>query len=187
MGGYFRVLSTGWIHGFSRRGPPCPDHHVGQTKERAELMPVLRQPSMPHLPAPEDVLQDVEGMFHERPHAGLGLLTRLLCALGQRFDLAAPAQHLPELIRGLPGTAGKRRKKLATLPVGEWNQIFGWLRGVGLLQVGQLAYPPSGNTACIGGIRPKVQRLTQQMRHSGGRFTPIAASRPLPTGNGTTS
>lgn len=35
---------------FSGRGGSAADHHVGQSKERIKLMPVLGQPSIPYFP-----------------------------------------------------------------------------------------------------------------------------------------
>ena len=37
----FFTSSAGLIHGFSRRGGSSSDHHIGESKERVELMPVL--------------------------------------------------------------------------------------------------------------------------------------------------
>src|ERR1019366_9260767 len=58
-------------------------------------MPVLGQSSIPHFPMPENILQDMEGVFHECPHRGFGLLDRFegffLRAFGHRFNLPASA------------------------------------------------------------------------------------------------
>jgi hypothetical protein len=83
----------------SCRGGSAADHHVGQSEEGVELMPVLGQSPIPHLAVAEDVFDDVEGMFHERPHGGFGLLHRLarffLRAFGHRFEQPAFACDLP--------------------------------------------------------------------------------------------
>ena len=60
-----------------RRDPAGGDHHVGQTEERVELMAVFRQPAIPRLPVPKQILHDVEGMFDER-----GATTASNCAHG---------------------------------------------------------------------------------------------------------
>ena len=49
----FFTASTGLMCGFLRRGLPRADHHVNESEERVELMPVLGQPSIPHFPVPE--------------------------------------------------------------------------------------------------------------------------------------
>ena len=86
-------------HGFSHRGMPRADHHIGQTKQRAELMPVLSKSPIKHFPMPENILKNVKRMPHERAHRGLGFIDGFerfsLCAFGQRFELAALAGDLP--------------------------------------------------------------------------------------------
>src|SRR6185437_15759265 len=75
------------------------NHHVGQPKQRVELMPVLGKPSIPHFSMAENILYDVEGMLHERPHGGFGFLRRLdgffLRTLSQGFDRPALGRNLP--------------------------------------------------------------------------------------------
>jgi hypothetical protein len=70
----FFTVSGGFMHGFSGRGRACADHHIGQAKERVELMPVLGQSPIAHFPMTENILKNVKGMFHERSHRGFGFL-----------------------------------------------------------------------------------------------------------------
>src|SRR5674476_1645603 len=63
----FFTFSTDWEHAFSHRGRAPADHHVGQAEERVKLMSVFSQSPIPHFPMPENILQDMEGVFHERP------------------------------------------------------------------------------------------------------------------------
>src|ERR1035437_133198 len=75
-GSSFFTAATGWTCDFSRRGRSPADHHVGQAEEGVKLMPVFGQSPIPHFPMPENILQDMEGGFHERPHRGLGFSSR---------------------------------------------------------------------------------------------------------------
>src|SRR5213594_283432 len=52
-GSPFFTSSTGLTCDFSRRGGSSSDHHIGESEERVELMPVLGEPSIPHLPMAE--------------------------------------------------------------------------------------------------------------------------------------
>src|SRR5438445_13597018 len=65
----FFTASTGLIDGFSRRGGSSSDHHIGESKERVELMPVLGQSPIPHLPMAENILQNVEDRVVTGSHA----------------------------------------------------------------------------------------------------------------------
>jgi hypothetical protein len=84
---------------FSGRGGSAADHHVGQSKERVKLMPILGQSAIPHFPMPKQILHDVKRMFHKRSHGRFGFLHGLdrffLHALGQRFDSTTFARDLP--------------------------------------------------------------------------------------------
>jgi hypothetical protein len=46
-----------------RRDRARADHHVGQSEERVELVPVFRPSTVARFPMPEKVLNDVEGVF----------------------------------------------------------------------------------------------------------------------------
>ena len=70
----FFTFAAGLTCGFSRRGLPRADDHVGQAEERVELMTVFGQPSIAHLPVSKNVFDDVEGMFDEGSHRGFGFL-----------------------------------------------------------------------------------------------------------------
>jgi hypothetical protein len=63
---------------FSRLGPPRSDHYVGQSKERVELMPVLRESPTPHFPVSKKILHEVEGMFHIRRTEALAFSMALI-------------------------------------------------------------------------------------------------------------
>jgi hypothetical protein len=52
---------------FSGRGLAPSNDEVGQPEERVELVPVFGQSPIAHFPMPENILEDVEGMRHERP------------------------------------------------------------------------------------------------------------------------
>jgi hypothetical protein len=87
LGPPFFTAATGkirWLPVFSGRGNAASDHHIGQSKERVELMPVLGQTLIPHFPMAEQVLHAVEGMFHKRP------LRRLHKIKDQRIKSAFP-------------------------------------------------------------------------------------------------
>ena len=58
------------------------DDKVGQSEEAVELGGVLGQAAVARLAMPEEVLDDVKGMLHPRPH----LRFELLKLLGQIFD-----------------------------------------------------------------------------------------------------
>lgn len=91
--------ATGLIRGFSPRDRAGADHHVGQSKQRVEVMPVFGQPPVTHLAVAEDVFDDVEGMLDEGSHRGFGFLQCLerffLRAFNHRFDRPAFAGDLP--------------------------------------------------------------------------------------------
>ena len=99
VGPLFSLLDQVWSMVLSRRGGSSSDHHVGQAKERMEVMPVLGQSSIPHFPMPENILHDVERMFHKRSPGGFGFLDGLerffLRASRQGLDRAAFARDLP--------------------------------------------------------------------------------------------
>lgn len=65
---------------------------------------------------------------------------------------------------------GNLLKKMATLPIGEWNQIFGWLRGVGLLQASQPIWPPdaANSLSDLGNRCPKANAQTSKSAFAAG-------------------
>ena len=79
------------IGGFERPavrfGPSCAGRaqqaalgkrQIRQGKEAVELRLVFGQAPITRLAVPEEILDHVEGMLHQRPHLRLGLLQRLL-------------------------------------------------------------------------------------------------------------
>lgn len=49
----FFTSSRGLIHDSSRRGGSPADHHVGESEERVQLIPVLGQSATPHFQVTE--------------------------------------------------------------------------------------------------------------------------------------
>ena len=79
--------------------PTAGDEKVGQGEETLELGGVLGQASIAGLAVPEEVLEDVKGMLHPRPHLGFELL-KLLGEFfdrpfGHGFDSATLGGHVP--------------------------------------------------------------------------------------------